>query len=232
MNVFKRLFRIGQAEIHAAVEKMEDPIKMTEQGLRELRDDMTQATEAYAKVKALALRTQNEQTRCLKESESYGNKAILVLKKSQQGELETAKAEQLATEALSLKRRYAADAEELGNQAAIHQKTAEEMQKNIHVLQDNLLKWEKELKTLRARIKVSDATKQVNKQIAQIDSDSTISMLERMKEKVEDQEALAQAYGEIAKAKMEVKSELDKILKDDSLSIENELNALKKEIGM
>jgi len=131
-----------------------------------------------------------------------------------------------------LKRRYAADAEELGNQAAIHQKTAEEMQKNIHVLQDNLLKWEKELKTLRARIKVSDATKQVNKQIAQIDSDSTISMLERMKEKVEDQEALAQAYGEIAKAKMEVKSELDKILKDDSLSIENELNALKKEIGM
>ncbi len=52
MNIFKRLFRIGQAEIHAAVDKMEDPIKMTEQGLRELREDLTEATEAYAKVKA------------------------------------------------------------------------------------------------------------------------------------------------------------------------------------
>ena len=48
MNIFTRLFRIGQAEIHAAVDKMEDPIKMTEQGLRELRDDLTEATEAYA----------------------------------------------------------------------------------------------------------------------------------------------------------------------------------------
>ena len=34
MNIFKRIFRIGQAEIHAVVDKMEDPIKMTEQGIR------------------------------------------------------------------------------------------------------------------------------------------------------------------------------------------------------
>lgn len=232
MNIFKRLFRIGQAEIHAAVEKMEDPIKMTEQGLRELRDDMAQATEAYAKVKALALRTKNEQEHCLKEADSYGNKAILILQKAQQQTLDIEKAEQLATEALSLKRKYLADAEELGNQASMHQNTATEMQKNIHVLQENLVKWEKELKTLRARIKVSDATTQVNKQIAQIDSDSTIAMLERMKEKVEDKEALAQAYGEIARSKMEMKSELDAILKDDKLSVDNELNALKKQLGL
>lgn len=232
MNIFKRLFRIGQAEIHAAVEKMEDPIKMTEQGLRELRDDMAQATEAYAKVKALALRTKNEQEQCIKEAESYGNKAILILQKGQRNEIDMAKAEQLATEALSLKRRYYADAEDLGNQAAMHQATAEEMKKNIHVLQENLVRWEKELKTLRARIKVSDATTQVNKQLAQIDGDSTIAMLERMKEKVEDKEALAQAYGEIAKSKMEIKSELEAILKDDSLSVDNELNALKKQLGL
>lgn len=59
MNIFKRIFRIGQAEIHAVVEKMEDPIKMTEQGIREMKDDLEQALEAYAKVKALAIRTKS-----------------------------------------------------------------------------------------------------------------------------------------------------------------------------
>ena len=44
MNIFKRLFRISQAEIHAAVDKMEDPVKMTEQGLGDLRQDLTQET--------------------------------------------------------------------------------------------------------------------------------------------------------------------------------------------
>ncbi|VTP96309.1 PspA/IM30 family protein [Sphingobacterium daejeonense] len=34
MNIFKRLLKIGQAEIHALVEKMEDPISLTEQGLK------------------------------------------------------------------------------------------------------------------------------------------------------------------------------------------------------
>ena len=38
MNIFKRIFRIGQAEIHSVVEKMEEPIKMTEQRIREMRE--------------------------------------------------------------------------------------------------------------------------------------------------------------------------------------------------
>lgn len=232
MNIFKRLFRIGQAEIHAAVEKMEDPVKMTEQGLRELREDLAQATEAYARVKALGIRTRNEQAHCEKESVSYGDKAILILKKAQNQELEIEKAEQLATEALSLKRKYLDDAVILGEQGETHEQTGVEMLKNIQILKDNLAKWEKELKTLRARVRVSAATQQVNKQIAQIESNSTISMLERMKDKVEDQEALAKAYGEIAQAQHSVKDEIDEIFKEDKFSIQKELAEIKGKLGM
>ncbi len=32
MNILKRLFSIGKAETHSAIDKLEDPIKMTEQG--------------------------------------------------------------------------------------------------------------------------------------------------------------------------------------------------------
>lgn len=232
MNIFRRLFRIGQAEIHAAVEKMEDPVKMTEQGLRELREDLAEATEAYAKVKALAIRTENEQAVCQKESLNYAEKAILIMQKAQAGQVEITKAEELAREALLLRRKFYTESEELSTQVTALQQSSREMLKNTEVLKENLEKWEKELRTLKARVKVSKATEQVNKQLAQLDNNGTIAMLERMKAKVEDQEALSRAYGEIAHAKNNLKDELNNILKDDSLSIERDLKAIKEKLGI
>lgn len=232
MNIFKRLFRIGQAEIHAAVDKMEDPIKMTEQGLRELRTDLEEATEAYAKVKALAIRTQNDQAHCQQESRVYGEKAILIMQKAQAGQVDLVKAEDLAREALSLHKKYYLESEQLGQQAVALRQSTEEMYRNTEILRENMEKWEKELRTLRARVKVSKATEQVNKQLAQVDNSSVITMLERMKAKVEDQEALSKAYGEIALEKNTRKDELNSLLRNDSSSIEKDLQAIKEKLGI
>lgn len=232
MNIFKRLFRIGQAEIHAAVDKMEDPIKMTEQGLRELRTDLTEATEAYAKVKALAIRTENNQLQIQQESRSYAEKAILIMQKAQSGQVDLIKAEDLAREALSLHKKYYLESEELGEQVNALQQSSREMLRNTEILKENMEKWEKELRTLKARVKVSKATEQVNKQLAQVDGHGIVAMLERMKSKVEDQEALAKAYGEISREKNSRKDELDKLLKDDSSSIEKDLQAIKAKLGI
>ncbi len=229
MNIFKRIFRIGQAEIHAVVDKMEDPIKMTEQGIREMKEDLEQSLEAYAKVKALAIRTQNNGEKKKEEANAFEDKAILLLKKAQNGELTADKAEGLAKEALLLKKQLLIEAAELKKQAAIHQSSAEELHKNVDILKFNITKWENELSTLKARVKVSSAAKMVNRQLANIDSNSTISMLERMKEKVEEDEALAKAYGEIAAGN---KSKIDEINETigGSDAVNNELEELKKKL--
>jgi len=232
MNIFKRLFRIGQAEIHAAVDKMEDPITMIEQGLRELRADLAEATEAYAKVKALAIRAGNDQFHCQQESRNYAEKAILIMQKAQSGQVDLVKAEDLAREALSLHKKYHSESEELSEQAIALQQSSSEMLRNTEILKENMEKWEKELRTLKARVKVSKATEQVNKQLAQVDGNGIITMLERMKSKVEDQEALSQAYGELARDKNSKKEELNSILKDDSASIEKDLQAIKEKLGI
>lgn len=228
MNIFKRIFRIGQAEIHSVVEKMEDPIKMTEQGIREMRDDLNQSLEAYAKVKAMAIRTQNNINSKKKESEEYENKAILLLEKANRNEITSDQAEDLAKEALSLKKQLNEEVIELEQQVVIHEKSANEVHKNVEILKFNINKWENELATLKARVKVANATKVVNKQMAKIDSNSTISMLERMKEKVEEDEALAQAYGDLAKTSKTADDQINETLKGDL--IENELAALKLKI--
>ena len=228
MNIFKRIFRIGQAEIHSVVEKMEDPIKMTEQGIREMRDDLNESLEAYAKVKAMAIRTQNNINAKRKEAEDYENKAILLLEKANKKEITVEQAESLAKEALSLKKQLNDEVVELEQQVIIHEKSANEVHKNVEILKFNINKWENELATLKARVKVANATKVVNKQMARIDTNSTISMLERMKEKVEEDEALAQAYGDLAKNSKTADDEINETLKGDF--IEDELAALKNRI--
>ena len=230
MNIFKRIFRIGQAEIHAVVDKMEDPIKMTEQGIREMKDDLDQAMEAYAKVKALAIRTHNSGEQKRADADEYENKAVLLLQKLQKKEIDVELAERLAKEALQLKKQCKQEAEELENQAAIHDESANEVQKNIEVLKYNINKWETELSTIKARVRVASATKIVNKQLAKMDSNSTISMLERMKEKVEEDEALSKAYGEMAQSHKNVDDEINKVLGTDSM--DDDLDALKKQLGM
>ena len=148
MNIFKRIFRIGQAEIHSVVEKMEDPIKMTEQGIREMRDDLNQSLEAYAKVKAMAIRSQNSVDKKKEEAADYERKAILLLEKAGRSEITVEQAESLAKEALGLKKQLLEEITELENQVIIHEKSANEVHKNVEVLKFNINKWENELTTL------------------------------------------------------------------------------------
>jgi phage shock protein A len=154
------------------------------------------------------------------------------MQKAQAGQVDIVKAEELAREALSLRRKFYAESEELGNQVFSLQSSSREMLRNTEILRENLEKWEKELRTLKVRVKVSNATQQVNKQLAQLDNNGTIAMLERMKSKTADQEALSKAYGEIAHNKYSLKDELNAILKDDSFSIEKDLKAIKEKLGI
>jgi phage shock protein A len=56
----KRLFRIGKAEANAAVDKLERPITMTQQGIRDLKKDLDDSLKSLAEVKATAIRSKRE----------------------------------------------------------------------------------------------------------------------------------------------------------------------------
>jgi phage shock protein A len=81
-------------------------------------------------------------------------------------------------------------------------------------------------------VKVADATKSLNKQMAQIDSNGTVALLERMKEKVAQEEALAEAYGEIANNSKSVDDEIDKAINVKHTKASSELEKLKEQMGI
>ena len=68
--------------------------------------------------------------------------------------------------------------------------------------------------------------------MAEIDSSSTVSMLERMKDKVNQEEALAEAYGDIANSSKSIDDEIDKAIDMEDTSAEDSLAKLKEKLGM
>jgi len=231
MNFFKRLFKIGQAEANATIDKMEDPINMTEQGIRDMKSDLEKSVEALAQVKALAIRAKNDTESFITKTEDYQQKAMLILKKAQAGDLEMTEADRLAKEALMKKEAAQKQADQSKGESEKFNKSVAQLENNIQEIKQNITKWENELKTLKARVKVSKATKNLNKQMAEIDSSGTVSMLERMKDKVNQEEALAEAYGDIANASKSIDEEIDKAIDVTDANAEDDLAKLKEQLG-
>ncbi|QNR25220.1 PspA/IM30 family protein [Croceimicrobium hydrocarbonivorans] len=231
MSIFKRLFSIGKAEANSALDKLEDPIKMTEQGIRDLKVDLDKALQSLAEIKALSIRARNDSNTYQAKAKDYENKAIALLRKVENGEMESSEADRLAGEALNKKK----ENEALMNQAKADKEkfdgNIDSMDSKIKRLRQQISQYENELKTLKARVKVSSATKNINKQMAQIDSSSTVSLLERMKDKVAEEEALAESYGDIANESRSLDEEIDRAL-EDSGSASEDLAALKAKMGL
>jgi phage shock protein A len=233
MNIFKRLFNIGEAEANSLVDKLEDPIKMTEQGIRDLKKDLSAALQAMAEVKALAIRAKNDAERDSEKAKEYEKKAILLLKRAEKGEVSVEDADRLASECLVQKDTFVANATSYRKDQEKFEAHVSKLDKNIKHLKSTVKKFENELRTLKARSKVSKATKNINKQLANVDSSSTVSMLERMKDKVAEEEALAESYAEIASESTSVDDEINNALESGSAEVKasDSLAALKAKLG-
>ncbi len=232
MGIFSRLFKIGQAEAHSIVDKLEDPIKLTEQGIKDLKKNLNESLEASAEVKALAIRSKREINEYTHQAKNYEQKAMLILKKSQEGGITADEADRLAGEALSRKGDADQNAERTRTDLTKLEGNIKQLSNNVNALKSKITHYENELKTLKARAKVSEATKKINKSMSMIDSGSTISMLEKMKDKVARDEELAEAYGEMANENKSLDDELDAVLNDSNAKTSSALEEMKRKMNL
>jgi phage shock protein A len=207
---------------------------MTEQGIRDLKRDLQGAMTGLAEVKGVAIRLSKEAEEGKRQASEYERKAVLLLQRFKDGELEQSQAERLATDALTKKESTGERAARLFKEAENQQQMAAQLQEKINQMKSAISSYENELITLRARAKTAASTKKINQQLAQVDSSSTIAMLERMKQKVEEDEALAQAYGEVADVDTSVDAEINRALAGSSQAsnTQDKLSELKAKLGI
>ncbi len=231
MGIFQRIFRVSKAEVHSAIDKFEDPIRMTEQGIRDLKKDLNAAMTSLAEVKGQAIRLRKQATDGKKAATDYERKAMLLLQKTQSGELDSAEADRLAAEALNRKEESSSRATTLNHDAKQQEAMAAQLQAQVEKLKSAIAGYENDLVTLRARARTAAATKKINRQLSKVDSNGTLALLERMKERVEEDESLAQAYGELADSSQTLDEEIDTVLKDKDAG-SDKLAELKAKMGI
>ncbi len=233
LGAFKRLFKVAQAEAHSVVDKLEDPIKLTEQGIRDLKKDLNSSLKGLAEVKALTIRLKKEQAEKKQVAADYERKAMLLLESGQKGKIKAEDADRLAGEALSKKEAATKQAITISKGLRDQDRMVAQLEANVKKLKSQVNNWENELTTLRARSRVASATKKLNQQLAGTASDSTIGMLEKMKSKVQEDEALSESYGEIAMVETNVDAEINQALAGEADSKTSEsLAELKKKMGL
>jgi phage shock protein A len=231
-GIFNRLFKAGEAEAHALVDKLEDPIKMSEQAVRDLRKDLQESLRSLGEVKSLAIRMTKDADDAKRLTADYERKAMLLLQRGQSGDIDAAEAERLAMEALSRKEEAGARALQATEQAQSQQQMVDALQNKVNQLKSKVASYENDLVMLKARARTANATRKINQRLSNVDTNGTVALLERMKEKVSEEEALGQAYGEMADAGGSVDDEIDKALASGPSKASDSLAELKSKMGI
>ena len=232
MGVFQRIFKTAQSQAHSLVDQMEDPIKTTEQAIRDLKKDLHGAMQSLAQVKAIAIRLKKDSDDQKKSAQDHERKAMLLLQKMESGDLAQDEAERLATELLSKKEDEVRRASTLLEDHKQQQKMADQLQAKVEKLKQTITRYDNELVTLRARARTAKSMRKINQQLSSVDSSGTIATLERMKDKVMEEESLAQAYGEMSDNSSDLDDQIEKALAPSAAQGSESLAQLKKKMGI
>ena len=231
MGMFSWIFKAIQGKNRSEA-GFDNPIQMAEDNIRDLKDNLREAMASLAQVKSVAIRLHNDTEDQRSLAASHERKAMLALQEMQNGQLDAAEAERRAQKALEHQQAALERAAGLQKDYEAQQVVADRLQLEVGKLQREITRYENELVTLRARSRTAESMQKINKQIAGVESTSTLDVLERMKERVVEQESLANAYGQLADLEREVNAEPSDPVAPKPPSGSESLEALKRRMGI
>ena len=209
---FKRLFKVGKAKAHAKLDKVEDPVALTEQSIKDLKQDLAESMKSLAEMKALAIRTKRDVQQAHRAADQYEQRAMQFIAKAEQGDITMDEADRYALKALAQKDQILRVSSANEQNLRAYENMIRKLELDIQKIRTQINTWEGELKTLKVRSRLSETSRRLNERMSSISNSSMSNMLEDMKMKVEEQEALAQSYEDIATTDSDVDKEVDKVL--------------------
>ena len=208
-NLITRLFKFVQSGAHAFLNKFENPVNLAEQSIRDLKKDYDESMRGLAEIKALSISTKRQLEEKKQIAVDYERKALILLQKAKEGQLSQEEADRLASEALTKKKSALEDSVKLAESLKTNEAMEQKMEGKIVALRNQIKKWESELTTMKARYKVAKSTRKINQQLVSMSNDSTVAMLENMKQKLDEEEALATAYDNMIYLESDVDKEIN-----------------------
>ncbi|MBX6395132.1 MAG: PspA/IM30 family protein [Alicyclobacillaceae bacterium] len=220
MGLFKRLRDISLANLNALLDKVEDPVKLLDQYLRDMEEDLREAEEAVAAAIAVEkkLKAQYEEAQSLVEKRAkQAEEAVLAGK------------DDLARRALADKKEQETKAREFQQQYEAAKRNADALREKLAEMKEEIAKLKNKRDTLVARAQAAKAQKEINRAMSGIGIDNSARGFQRMEEKVLQLEAEAEATGELYQKERSLDEEFRDLQKD--ADVEQELAALKAKLN-
>ncbi|WHY17049.1 PspA/IM30 family protein [Paenibacillus sp. G2S3] len=218
MSIFKRLRDLTMSNVNAIIDKAEDPIKMTDQYIRDMTEDLEDAEKAVAAQIAIEK----------KFKQLYEEQEALVNKRTQQAHA-AAQAGNVDLARRALEEKKAAEAKLVEYKASFDQNkaSADNLRGKLEEMRKQLTQMKNKRETLVARYNAAKAQTEINKAMSGFSSDSASAGLKRMEEKMMQAEAQAEASNEMSSGNKSLDDEFEKLNKDQA--VEDELAALMKQ---
>jgi phage shock protein A len=223
MGLFKRISDIISANFNEMVEDFEDPELMLKQAIREMEQSINEVTEQTAKAMANEKMIRRELERNRSQAESWQSRAETSLVDGD---------EDLARKSLSRKREHEKLVAALQDQLESALEASGTLRRQLDAMKAKLAEAKRNHATLAARKRAADFRKKASVEVSVVSTDvddNAFAKFERMRAKVEQAEAEAEALSELRRGDPAKSSTEDQIAADD-LDVDAALSELKRKM--
>ncbi|MEX1367048.1 MAG: PspA/IM30 family protein, partial [Nannocystaceae bacterium] len=222
MGLFSRLGTLIRSNINELINKAEDPEKMLNQVLVDMKSQLVEAKKQVAVAIADEKRLKKQYQQEAAKSAEWERKAMLAIKAGD---------DNLAKAALARKTEHDSVAETLKQQWEAQKQSVEQLKGALRGLDTKIEEAKRKRNILVSRQKRAEAQRTINETLTNINSTSAFDTFERMSDRVTQLEAEAEATAELG-ALPEASLESQFKALEASTGVDDELSRLKNKMAL
>src|ERR1051325_5179055 len=188
MGILDRLSQLLRSNINDLISRAEDPEKMLNQILVDMRGQLAKAKQQVAAAIADEKRLRDQADQEFKQSADWEQKAMLAVKE---------KRDDLAKQALMRQSEHAAHGQQLEQTWEQHRLETEKLKNSLRDLNDKIEEAKRKKNLLIARQRRAQAQQRIHETMSSLSEKSAFEAFARMEERIENNERQLKASAEI-----------------------------------
>jgi phage shock protein A len=188
MSIFDRLARLFRSNVNDLISTAEQPEKMLNQIIIDMRSQLVKAKQQVAAAIADEKRLQDQAAQELREAEEWEHRAMLAVKEGR---------DDLAKQALMRRGEHVSRGSQLQLTWEAHKQETDRLKDSLRGLNDNIEEASRKKNLLLAKQRRADAQKRISETMSSISEKSAFEAFARMEEKIDQNERQIRAHVEI-----------------------------------
>ena len=226
MGIFDRFSTLLRSNINDLISRAEDPEKMLNQILVDMRSQLVKAKQQVAAAIADEKRLRDQADQEMKQAKDWENKAMLAVREGR---------DDLAKQALVRKSEHESHGMQLAQTWEAHRAETEKLKDQLRGLNDKIEEAKRKKNLLLARQRRAQAQKRIAETMSSMSENSAFDAFSRMEERIEQNERQIKASVEIEEEfSGDALQQSFKALEKGATSatVDSQLLALKQQMGM